>query len=230
MLFWLSYQHQHSHHFNGWCTQLLDLYAAFHQAITWHQLSDLSIALIKQRIEFKLYLLVHLTINRRHILDGKYFWPLAEVVNGHQHVPVCTWSWDELASYTKWQLSPGSQRQWNRMNRARRWSDWLPGVGTQSCTNCSRFSIDATRWLLNTWLSFERCQDDLRVPVPCVSIEEAMEWQHNSRATDNDRRGLVIALPVSRKTVVTEPEFHAWLLATPDARIASPSGRHGRLS
>jgi len=42
MLFWLSYRPQHSHHV-GWCTQLLDLYVAFHQEITWHQHSDLSI-------------------------------------------------------------------------------------------------------------------------------------------------------------------------------------------
>jgi len=43
LLAWLSNQHQHSHHCNGWCTQLLDLYAAFQQVITWHQHSYLSI-------------------------------------------------------------------------------------------------------------------------------------------------------------------------------------------
>jgi len=43
MLFWLSYRHQHSHHYNGWCTQLLDFYVAFHQKIMWYQHSDLSI-------------------------------------------------------------------------------------------------------------------------------------------------------------------------------------------
>jgi len=43
MLIWLNLRHQHSHHCNWWCTQLLDVYAAFHQEITWHQHSDLSI-------------------------------------------------------------------------------------------------------------------------------------------------------------------------------------------
>ena len=59
-LSWLSCRHQHSHHCNEWCTQLLDLSPRDHVASALKSFHWLP---VKQRIEFKLCLLVHLAIN-----------------------------------------------------------------------------------------------------------------------------------------------------------------------